>query len=229
MQIDIKGCIIPNDEAWIYDFFGVDYCCPKEVNEAIASAGGEPLEIFINSGGGDIFAGSEIYSAIRAYGGAVNIHVTGVAASAASVIACAGHSDISPTAMVMVHNVSSSANGDYHDMDKQSEVLKKANETIAAAYVAKTGMKKSKALELMDNETWLSADDAVKVGLIDGITESRNVQLVASYDSGMLPRSVINKMQSQRMADKAGADFLCRKNAAQVKLNQLKLGGIKND
>ena len=229
MQIDIKGCIIPNDEAWIYDFFGVDYCCPKQVNEAIASAGGEPLEIFINSGGGDIFAGSEIYSAIRAYGGAVNIHVTGIAASAASVIACAGHSDISPTAMVMVHNVSSSANGDYHDMDKQSEVLKKANETIAAAYVAKTGMKKSKALELMDNETWLSADDAVKVGLIDGITESRNVQLVASYDSGMLPRSVINKMQSQRMADKASADFLCRKNAAQVKLNQLKLGGIKND
>lgn len=229
MQIDIKGCIIPNDEAWIYDFFGVDYCCPKQVNEAIASAGGEPLEIFINSGGGDIFAGSEIYSAIRAYGGAVNIHVTGIAASAASVIACAGHSDISPTAMVMVHNVSSRANGDYHDMDKQSEVLKKANETIAAAYIEKTGMKQSEALELMDKETWLTAADAVKVGLIDGIAESRNIQLVASYDSGMLPRSVINKMQSQRMADNAGADFLCRKNAAQVKLNQLKLGGIKND
>lgn len=229
MQIDIKGCIIPNGEAWIYDYFGEDYCCPKQVNEAIASAGGEPLEIFINSGGGDIFAGSEIYSAIRAYGGAVNIHVTGIAASAASVIACAGHSDISPTAMVMVHNVSSRANGDYHDMDKQSEVLKKANETIAAAYIEKTGMKQSEALELMDKETWLTAADAVKVGLIDGIAESRNIQLVASYDSGMLPRSVINKMQSQRMADNAGADFLCRKNAAQVKLNQLKLGGIKND
>lgn len=229
MQIDVKGCIIPNDEAWIYDFFGVDYCCPKQVNEAIASAGGEPLEIFINSGGGDIFAGSEIYSAIRAYGGAVNIHVTGIAASAASVIACAGHSDISPTAMVMVHNVSSRANGDYHDMDKQSEVLKKANETIAAAYIEKTGMKQSEALELMDKETWLTATDAVEVGLIDGIAESRNIQLVASYDSGMLPRSVINKMQSQRMADNAGADFLCRRNAAQVKLNQLKLGGIKND
>ena len=229
MQIDIKGCIIPNGEAWIYDYFGVDYCCPKQVNEAIASAGGEPLEIFINSGGGDIFAGSEIYSAIRAYGGAVNIHVTGIAASAASVIACAGHSDISPTAMVMVHNVSSRANGDYHDMDKQSEVLKKANETIAAAYIEKTGMKQSEALELMDKETWLTAADAVEVGLIDGIAESRNIQLVASYDSGMLPRSVINKMQSQRMADNAGADFLCRKNAAQVKLNQLKLGGIKND
>lgn len=229
MQIEIKGCIVPDSDAWIYDWFDIAYCCPKQVNEAISSAGGEPLEIFINSGGGDIFAGSEIYSAIRAYGGAVNIHVTGIAASAASVIACAGHSDISPTAMVMVHNVSSSADGDYHDMDKQSEILKKANETVAAAYVAKTGMKQSEALELMDRETWLSADDAVKVGLIDGITESRNIQLVASYNSGMLPRSVINKMQSQRMADNAGADFLCRKNAAQIKLNQLKLGGIKND
>lgn len=229
MQIDIKGCIVPDGDEWIYNWFDIPCCCPKKVNEAIASAGGEPLEIFINSGGGDIFAGSEIYSAIRAYGGAVNIHVTGIAASAASVIACAGHSDISPTAMVMVHNVSSTADGDYHDMDKQSEVLKKANETIAAAYVAKTGMKQSEALELMDKETWLTANDAVKVGLIDGITESRNIQLVASYNSGILPRSVINKMQSQRMADNAGADFLCRKNAAQVKLNQLKLGGIKND
>lgn len=229
MKIDIKGCIVPDDEVWIYDWFGIPCCCPKKVNEAISSAGGEPLEIFVNSGGGDIFAGSEIYSAIRAYEGAVNIHVIGIAASAASVIACAGHSDISPTAMVMVHNVSSNANGDYHDMDKQSEVLKKANETIAAAYVAKTGMNQSEALELMDKETWLTAADAVKVGLIDGIAESRNIQLVASYDSGVLPRSVINKMQSQRMADNAGADFLCRKNAAQVKLNQLKLGGIKND
>lgn len=229
MQIDIKGCIVSDGEGWIYDYFDIPYTSPKKVNELIGSAGGEPLEIFVNSGGGDIFAGSEIYSAIRAYAGAVNIHVTGIAASAASVIACAGNSDISPTAMVMVHNVSTTAAGDYRVMDKRSETLKKANETIAAAYVAKTGMKQSEALALMDRETWLSAEDAVKIGLIDKIADSRNIQLVASYNSGLLPREVINKMQNQRMADNADADFLCRKNAAQVKLNQLKFGGIKND
>lgn len=227
MKIDVKGCIVSDEDAWVYDWFGIQHCCPKNVNDLIQKSNGEDLDIYINSGGGDIFAGSEIYSAIRGYGGKVNIHVVGLAASAASVIACAGHSDISPTAMVMVHNVACSANGDYHDMEKQSEVLKKANETIAAAYVAKTGMTMVDALKLMDEETWLTANDAVSSGLIDEIAGSNNYQLVANYDSGMLPRSVIDKMQKQRFDDLSNADFLCRKNEMTIKNKQLKLGGFR--
>lgn len=229
MRIDIKGCIVPNDDAWIYDWYEIENTCPKVVNEQIKKSTGENLDIYINSGGGDIFAGSEIYSAIRGYPGIVNIHVEGLAASAASVIACAGHSDISPTAMVMVHNVSCMASGDYHDMDKQSEILQKANETIASAYMAKSGMSKDEALALMDKETWLSADDAIKLKLIDEIAESKNIQLVASFDSGMIPTAIINKMKRQRLDDESAADFLCKKNAAQAKLNLLKLGGRKNN
>lgn len=222
MRIDIKGCIVPNDDVWIYGYFGIDCCCPNDVNEHISKANGEKLDIYINSGGGDIFAGSEIYSAIREYGGEVKIHVVGLAASAASVIACAASSEISPTAMVMVHNVSSMAQGDYRDMEKESEILKKANETIANAYVSKTGMTIDDALKMMDNETWLSANDAVEKGLIDKIAESQNLKLVASYDSGMLPQSVINKMKDHRLED-SNAVFLCKQT--QVKLNLLKLKG----
>lgn len=221
MKIDIKGCIVSNDDAWIYDFFGLECCCPNDINEKISKANGEKLDIYINSGGGDIFAGSEIYSAIREYGGEVNIHVVGLAASAASVIACAGSSDISPTAMLMVHNVSSTAKGDYRDMDKESEILKKANETIANAYVAKTGMSVEEALQMMDVETWLSANDAVEKGLIDKIAESQNLKLVASYDSGMLPQSVINKMKEQRLED-SNAVFLCKQTQAKLDLMKLK-------
>lgn len=202
--INIKGTIVSDEDAWVYDFFGVSHTCPLAVAKALEEANGEDVDIDINSGGGSVFAGSEIYSAIRGYKGNVNIHVVGLAASAASVIMCAGHSDISPTAQVMVHNVSSCACGDYRDMDHMSEVLQKANEAIASAYVAKTGMSKEEALALMDHETWLTASDAVEKGLCDEITGSNNTNsvdfaqsLVASA-SGVLPQEVINKYQEEK-------------------------------
>lgn len=222
MKINVKGTIIPNDDQWIYDLFDIDAISPARVLKDITAAAekGEPLEVYINSGGGDIFAASEIYSAIREYSGDVKIHVVGLAASAASVIACAGKSDISPTAQIMVHNVSSATSGDYHDMDKMSEILQKANETIANAYITKSGMTKEKALEIMDKETWLTADEAVELGLIDEVAGSKNVksQLVAAY-CDIIPQNVIERMKAER-ADK--------KITAQARLDKLK-EGYKND
>ncbi len=226
MRIDIKGIIIPNDDKWIYDWFEMDSTCPNDVNKLIDQANGEPLEVYINSGGGDIFAGSEIYSTLRSYKGEVNIHVVGFAASAASVIACAGKSDIAPTAMVMVHNVSGRAQGDYHVMDKSSDVLHTANKSIAAAYIAKTGMSEKEALVMMDQETWLTAQQAVDKGLIDRIAESQNLKLVAAYQSPLLPQAVIDKVRNTIKNPLNQADFLTREKA-QAKLNLLKLGGIR--
>lgn len=205
MRIDIKGTIIPNDYAWIYDYLEWDYTAPKTVQVIIDKANGEQLDVYIDSGGGDIFAGSAIYSALRSYKGAVKIHVTGLAASAASVIACAGESDIAPTAMVMVHNVSTETHGDYHDMDKSSETLKKANKAIAAAYVEKTGMSEEEALALMDAETWLPAKEAVEKGLIDKIADAQNIRLTAST-AGLIPQSVMDKLRNL-LADNEKAEL----------------------
>lgn len=227
MRIDIKGVIVSNDDKWIYEWFGYEATSPNDVLEAIDQAKGEPLEVYINSGGGEVFAGSEIYAALRGYKGKVNIHVVGFAASAASVIACAGKSDIVPTAMVMVHNVSAAARGDYHIMDKESEILQKANKAIAAAYMAKTGMAEQEALEMMDNETWLTAQEAVDRGLIDEIAGSQNLKLVAAYQSPLLPQSVIDKVRNtiknpNPLEDQA--DFLLAAKA-KAQLNLLKLKG----
>ena len=214
MRIDVKGTIVPNDDQWIYDLFEIEATSPKIVNDAIANANGDRLDVYINSGGGDVFSGSEIYSALREYSGTVKIHVVGIAASAASVIACAANCEMSPTAQIMVHNVSSCTNGDYHDMDKMSEILQKANETIAAAYVAKSGMSKQEALDMMDRETWLSAEDALKLGLVDEISGNKNLQLVAGIEN-IIPRSVIEKMNAERARGKA---------SAQERLNKIKGG-----
>ena len=234
MRIDIKGTIVSNDDKWIYELFEYDATCPNDVIKAIGQANGEPLDVYINSGGGDIFAGSEIYSALRSYKGEVNIHVVGFAASAASVIACAGKSDITPTAMFMVHNVSGRAQGDYHAMDKSSDVLQTANKSIAAAYMAKTGMSEKEALTMMDQETWLTAQQAVDKGLIDKIAENQNLKLVAAYQTPLIPQSVIDKVRNivknpNPLEDQADL-LLAKKSQAKAKINLMrKRGEILDD
>lgn len=224
-RIDIIGAIVPNDDAWIYDWLEMDCTSPRKVNDALFNAAGNDVDVFINSGGGDVFAGSEIYSALRAYPGKVNIHIVGVAASAASVIACAGHSDISPTAMMMIHNVSSGARGDYHAMDKESEVLQKANRAVCAAYIAKCGISEQEALKMMDRESWLTANEAVELGLVDEITDSKNLQLVA-VESGTIPRAIIDKLKNEIKGSMNKGTLDLEKE----KLNLLKLKGeIKNE
>ena len=204
MRLDIRGTIIQDDEQWIYDWFGEPATSPGVVLRAIDKAKGEDLDIYLSSPGGDVFAGSEIYSALRTYKGAVRIHVTGMACSAASVIMCSGWCEIAPTAQVMVHNASMWSGGDYHDMDKASEILQKVNESVAAAYVEKTGMSLEDALALMDRETWMTAADALELGLVDAIEQSEQQKdekplRFAAASGGLLPRSVIEKMQAERI------------------------------
>ena len=198
MRIDIKGDIVSNDDEWIYQWFEMDCVTPKNVLSAIETARNnknERIDIYINSGGGDVFAASEIYSALIEYEGEVKIHVVGLAASAASVIACAGISEISPTSMLMIHNVSGQSRGDYNVMEHSAEMLKKANKTISAAYRAKTGKSDEELLELMNQETWFTAEDAVNMGFVDSITDTSKVRLVAA-DSRVLPLETLERMKS---------------------------------
>ena len=97
MEIQIKGTIIPNDDKDIYEFFGYESTCPNDVVNALENAENDKIDIYINSGGGDIFSATEIYSAIQKHKDNVKIHVVGLAASAASVIMCAAENDISTT------------------------------------------------------------------------------------------------------------------------------------
>ena len=204
MRFNLFGTIVENEDKWIYDWFGMEAVCPKDLMDAIAKIDDkETVDIYINSPGGSVFAGSTIYSALRELKDRVNIHVVGIAASAASVVACAGQSDISPTAMLMIHNAASVARGDYHAMNKESEILQQVNRAVASAYIAKTGMSEENALELMDRETWITASQAVEYGLIDAIAgqelnkpaNSAPMQLVASIGN-IIPKENISKLSA---------------------------------
>ena len=192
-KIEVKGTIVGNADKWIYEWFGMDATCPKDVNAAISEANGEPLLVEINSGGGDVFAGSEIYTALKAYAGTVEINIVGLAASAASVIAQAGHSRISPTALFMVHNVSGSAAGDFHNMQQEAEILQTANKAVAAAYLEKTGKSMEELLGIMDAETWMDAQKAVEYGFVDEVMFASAPTLTNGI--GVLPAQTIHKLK----------------------------------
>lgn len=200
MRIDIKGVIVRNDDAVFYDWFGYDHTCPRDVAEKIAKAAeDENIDVYINSSGGDIFAGSEIYSTLRGVKD-LNIHVTGLAASAASVIMCAGPSEIEPTAMVMIHNVWSEARGDHRAMEKEAEILRKCDEAVSAAYQLKTGRTANELKELMESETWMTAADAVSYGFcdrvradpVDSLGQSAWQSSDCSITAGRLPAASIS-------------------------------------
>lgn len=231
MDIEIKGVICSDDEAWYYEWFGEACTSPRTVSKLIQQANGDDLTVKINSGGGNVFAASEIYTELKGYKGNVRIQVQGLAASAASVIAMAGYCEMSPTALMMVHNVSSSASGDYRVMEHQGDVLKTANKTIAAAYVAKTGMSEAEALAMMDEETWIDAEKAVELKLADGVMftnqplSSSNYQMPAFSNAVVtVPDDILNKIfKGQR-----DADFFMqqkKKKEVETKLNLLNLGG----
>ena len=133
----------------------------------------------------------------------VHIVIQSLAGSAASVIAMANESEMSPVAMIMVHNVSMvGASGDYHDMKKNAEILQEMNHALAAAYVGKTGKDTDEILKLMDRETWLTANQAFEMGFVDKITDTEQPAMVNAVFGSRLT----DEIRQRVMAEKAAAD-----------------------
>lgn len=194
MKINVKGAIISNNDKWIYDMLEMDATSPKDIVDALPS-NNEDIEVIINSGGGDVFAGSEIYTTLKDYAGNVNIKVVGVAASAASVIAMAGnHIEMSPTAQMMIHNASTMAFGDDRAMASASEMLNSVNRGIANAYIEKTGKSEQEVLDLMNQETWFSAQDAVDLGFADSKMFGENTTKLVANSGQMLSNDAVNRI-----------------------------------
>jgi ATP-dependent protease ClpP protease subunit len=196
----VKGAIISNEWKWIYDWFGYDSTCPNDIEKALEGANGDDLELDINSGGGDVYAGSEIYTLLKSYKGKTVGRVMGVAASAASVIGM-GCTELhmSPTAQIMIHNAASRASGDYRDMQHSADVLSNWNKSISNAYQLKTGLSQEALLGLMNNETWLNAKQAVEMKFADSILFDQQNQLVASSiiaDEAMIPIKILEKLRN---------------------------------
>lgn len=162
--LELNGTIA--EESWFDDDI-----TPRMFKEELYSGTG-PITIWINSPGGDCIAASQIYSMLMDYKGEVTVKIDGIAASAASVIAMAGTKVvIAPTALIMIHNPSTSANGDHRDMSKTIEVLNEVKESIINAYEIKTGLSRAVLSHMMDAMTWMNANKAIELGFADEMLE----------------------------------------------------------
>lgn len=132
------------------------------------------LTVHINSPGGDVFAGVTIYNALKDYHkGKVTVKVDGLAASIASVVAMAGDEIImSPGSMMMIHNPWSIGAGSSDELRKAADTLDRIKESILPIYTDRTGLSEDEIQDLMDAETWMSAEKAVELGFADVVQKA---------------------------------------------------------
>lgn len=173
MRMQLNGYIVADSDAWLYRLFGYSVSSPADVRRAVAdNPPGETLTVEINSPGGSMFAGFEMYSVLRGAPCDTEAEVQSLAASAAStaMLGCR-RVKATPVAQVMMHNPAVTADGNQYDHQKTAEELAGFAQSILNAYELKCQGKRTRAeLEaMMDAETWFPAQEAVAAGLVDEI------------------------------------------------------------
>lgn len=168
-------------DIYIYDAIGGGMfgggIAPKQIADAIdgfTKEGVKALNIYLNSPGGDVFDGVAMFNCIVRFGGKKVVHVDGLAASAASLVAMAGDEIITaPNAMWMIHNAWGFAIGNAEEMRAQADLLEKvSNEALLDTYAKRCGEKCSKEdiKQMMAAETWMNAEEALTYGFTDSIS-----------------------------------------------------------
>jgi ATP-dependent Clp protease protease subunit len=165
-----------NDEATISilgpigeDLFG-EGITARRIMAALRSIGDRDVKVYVNSPGGNMFEGLAIYNALRQHPKKVTVHVLGIAASAASLITMAGDEvKVAKAGFLMIHNAQLSDAGNRHDKREIADKLEQFDGAMAGLYADRTGMPKAKIGTMMDEETFLSGEEAVSQKFADGL------------------------------------------------------------
>lgn len=158
----------------MFDVIGEDHwtgggITSKKVAAQLRAISG-PVEVQINSPGGDMFEGIAIYNVLREHPHAVTIKVMGMAASAASIIAMAGDRvEIGAASFLMIHNCWVASFGNRNDLRALAEWLEPFDAAMAEVYVARTGLDAKAIAKMLDDETWLSGSQAIAQGFAHGL------------------------------------------------------------
>lgn len=219
------GCLYIDIFDQIGGFGGFD---DYAMREALANAKGETVTVRINSGGGDVFTGQAIYNLLKQSGKHIKVIINGLCASIASVIAMAGDEIEMPSnTLMMIHNPSSWNSGTAEDMRKNADVLDKVKLTIQNVYANRTGLDIDTISAMMDDETWMSADEAKEKGFCDAVLDAIEADDVTDDSMKMLNSYKHTPKQFQTSNDSTDVrDSICqimseigylRKEIAQLK------------
>lgn len=194
MDVHLRGTMMPDRWAAVMRRYGFnDVCCPGDLDEAIAS--GEDITLYVNSDGGSLVAGTEIYSRIAGYSGQTTAHIQTRAASAATVAIMACSRIVAePVSLICVHNPSSYAEGDASVMRHTAEELENVKEAILAAYRGRVKKSDEEISALMDRDVWIDARTAAEYGLVDTVLERKKGPAVLVNGTGVLQFPTVEMM-----------------------------------
>jgi ATP-dependent Clp protease, protease subunit len=156
--------------------------CPAPFIEALAPYREREILVRINSPGGSAFAGLALYNYLRNFP-KLSTTIDGIAASAASVVMLAapkGRRSMAESAFIMIHGASGVAVGPSNVMDEMANTLKKLDGSLAEIYARETGLPMNKIAAWMDEETWLSGDEALEAGFVSSLSDRPTVE--AAFD-----------------------------------------------
>ena len=177
MKISMYGELVQDEWDWLYTFFEIPHCCPRQVREAIAGlAPEEELVIEINCPGGDVWAGFEIFGFLQACRAHTEAHIIAMAASAATTVTSACETVLaSPVAQIMIHQPAASAGWVDNDGARRlANFLDSVRASIINGYVLKAAGRTPRARfeQLVSDSTWMPVQDAIELGLVDGILDA---------------------------------------------------------
>jgi len=168
-------------DVYIFDEIGTFGLTAQSFIEEIKSYKDTPMSLHINCVGGDVFEGMAIYNVLKKRTARTTVYIEGIAASMGSVIALAGDEVVmAENSLFMIHNAWGGAMGEATEIRKTAALLDKISGEIADIYTKKTNLPYNRVKEMMDEETWLSADEAYNLGFIDSISDA--IKVAAKYD-----------------------------------------------
>jgi len=201
-------------DVYIFDEIGMGGVNAQGFIEEIKSFKDSPMNLHINCVGGDVFDGMAIYNIIKKRTATTTVYIEGIAASMGSVIALAANKVVmAENSLFMIHNAWGGAMGEAKEMKKTAKLLDKISGEIADIYVKKTKLPYDKVKEMMDEETWLNAEEALELGFIDSISDA--IKVAAKYDvskfKNITNKEIKNKLsiniKSKKMTDELKAWF----------------------
>lgn len=187
--LTISGTIA--EDSWVDD-----EVTPQVFQDELSQGKG-PIDLWLNSPGGDCVAASRIYTMLMNYPDDVNVKIDGIAASAASVIAMAETKvSMAPTAMIMIHNPLTIVGGQKEDLDQAAQMLAETKESIINAYELKTNLPREKISAMMDDETWMNVNKAIELGFADDMLgQNKDITDCYSYSDKQSDLVVLNKLK----------------------------------
>lgn len=186
----------------MFDIIGEDFwsgggVTAKRVSAQLRAIGDRPVEVQINSPGGDMFEGIAIYNVLREHKQEVTVKVMGMAASAASIISMAGDRvEIGAASFMMIHNCWVIAVGNRHDMQETADWLAPFDQAMVDLYAARTGRDVKDITKWMDAETYMSGSMAIERGFADDLLSSDTMKV--DEDAKAADRSV-NELRAMEL------------------------------